>query len=55
MKAKEWYKKFESCETEEQFQQKLEACLLSLVEEANELISKRRCKSLMRWPRASTK
>lgn len=45
MKAKEWYKKFESCETEEQFQQKLEACLLSLVEEANELISKRRCKS----------
>lgn len=45
MKAKEWYRTFEECETEEQFQIKLEECLRSLVKEANDLITKRKCKS----------
>lgn len=45
MKAKEWYAKFEACTTEEQFQQELDTCLRSLVKEANDLISKRKCKT----------
>ena len=45
MKAKEWYAKFEACTTEEQFQQELDTCLGSLVKEANDLISKRKCKT----------
>ena len=45
MKAKEWYKQFEMCETSDEFEKKLEECLIELVDDADKLIIKRKAKS----------